>query len=80
MWPRSSAPRHFAKDVFHEFHRFADSRSAHHGSCSTTSRSSRKSFWDYLDILVTNDRIEQGRALLERYRNAFDAVERAYRR
>ena len=22
-----------------------------------------KSFWDYLDILVTNERIEQGRAL-----------------
>ena len=37
-----------------------------------------KSFWDYLDILVTNERIEQGRALLEKYRSAFDAVERAY--
>jgi membrane-bound lytic murein transglycosylase B len=37
-----------------------------------------KSFWDYLDILVTNERIEQGRALLERYRSNFDAVERAY--
>ena len=24
-----------------------------------------KSFWDYLDILVTNERIEQGRVLLE---------------
>ncbi|HEY6022666.1 MAG TPA: lytic murein transglycosylase [Pseudolabrys sp.] len=37
-----------------------------------------KSFWDYLDILVTNERIEQGRALLERNRSAFDAAERAY--
>jgi lytic murein transglycosylase len=37
-----------------------------------------KSFWDYLDILVTNERIEQGRALLERYRSVFDAMERAY--
>ena len=37
-----------------------------------------KSFWDYLDILVTNERIEQGRALLEKYRSSFDAVERAY--
>jgi membrane-bound lytic murein transglycosylase B len=37
-----------------------------------------KSFWDYLDILVTNDRIEQGRALLEKYRGAFDSVERAF--
>ena len=30
-----------------------------------------KSFWDYLDILVTNERIEQGRALLEKYRSDF---------
>src|SRR5260221_8513588 len=37
-----------------------------------------KSFWDYLDILVTDERIEQGRALLEKYRNDFEAVERAY--
>jgi lytic murein transglycosylase len=37
-----------------------------------------KSFWDYLDILVTNDRIEQGRALLEKYRSAFETVERTY--
>ena len=37
-----------------------------------------KSFWDYLDILVTNERIEQGRVLLEKYRSVFDAVERAY--
>ena len=37
-----------------------------------------KSFWDYLDILVTNERIEQGQAFLEKYRSAFDAVERAY--
>jgi lytic murein transglycosylase len=37
-----------------------------------------KSFWDYLDILVTNERIEQGRALLEKYRSSFDAAERVY--
>jgi len=37
-----------------------------------------KSFWDYLDLLVTSDRIEQGRALLERYRKTFDVVEHAY--
>jgi peptidoglycan lytic transglycosylase B len=37
-----------------------------------------KSLWDYLDILVTAERIEQGRALLEKYRSNFDAVERAY--
>src|SRR5450631_738077 len=37
-----------------------------------------KSFWDYLDLLVNDARIEQGRALLQRYRATFDAVERAY--
>jgi peptidoglycan lytic transglycosylase B len=37
-----------------------------------------KSFWDYLDLLVNEDRIANGRALLQRYRATFDAVERAY--
>jgi lytic murein transglycosylase len=37
-----------------------------------------KSIWDYLDILVTGERIERGRALLEKYRSVFDAVERTY--
>jgi peptidoglycan lytic transglycosylase B len=37
-----------------------------------------KSVWDYLDILVTNERIDRGRELLEKYRNVFDAVERTY--
>ncbi len=37
-----------------------------------------KSLWDYLDLLVSEERIAQGRALLEKYRTTFDAVERAY--
>ena len=37
-----------------------------------------KSPWDYLDQLVSDERIAQGRALLARYRATFDAVERAY--
>jgi membrane-bound lytic murein transglycosylase B len=37
-----------------------------------------KSFWDYLDVLVTDERIAKGRALLDKYRATFDAVERAY--
>ena len=37
-----------------------------------------KSFWEYLDILVNDDRIRKGRDLLERHRATFDAVERAY--
>src|SRR6185312_15241754 len=37
-----------------------------------------KSVWDYLDMLVTEERIAKGRALLEQYRASFDAAERAY--
>jgi lytic murein transglycosylase len=37
-----------------------------------------KSLWDYLDILVTDARIEKGREILEQYRKTFDAVEKAY--
>ncbi|MGH6725951.1 MAG: lytic murein transglycosylase, partial [Pseudolabrys sp.] len=37
-----------------------------------------KSFWDYLDLLVNDARIGQGRALLQKYRATFDAVERIY--
>jgi lytic murein transglycosylase len=37
-----------------------------------------KSFWDYLDILVNEDRIQNGRAILARHRATFDAVEKAY--
>ncbi len=37
-----------------------------------------KSFWDYLGILVTDERIAKGRELLEKYRATFDAVEKVY--
>jgi len=37
-----------------------------------------KSFWDYLDILVNEDRIQNGRAILAKHRATFDAVEKAY--
>jgi membrane-bound lytic murein transglycosylase B len=37
-----------------------------------------KSLWDYLDILVTDERIAKGRALLAKYRADFERVERIY--
>jgi lytic murein transglycosylase len=37
-----------------------------------------KSIWDYLDILVNDARIENGRAILAQHRATFDAVEKAY--
>ncbi len=37
-----------------------------------------KATWDYLDLLVSDDRIAQGKALLAQYAPTFAAVERAY--
>jgi lytic murein transglycosylase len=37
-----------------------------------------KAFWDYLDILVTDARIQKGRQILAQHRATFDAVEKAY--
>src|SRR5262249_22608085 len=37
-----------------------------------------KSLWDYLDTLVSDARIETGRALLAKYASTFAAVEKAY--
>jgi membrane-bound lytic murein transglycosylase B len=37
-----------------------------------------KSFWDYLDLLVTDERIQKGREILAQYRTVFDAVEKTY--
>jgi lytic murein transglycosylase len=37
-----------------------------------------KSFWDYLDLLVSDARIQNGRDILAQHRAAFDAVEKSY--
>jgi len=37
-----------------------------------------KAPWDYLDLLVSDDRIAQGRALLKQYAPAFAAMERSF--
>jgi lytic murein transglycosylase len=37
-----------------------------------------KAIWDYLDLLVSEDRIRNGRAILATHRAVFDAVEKAY--
>jgi len=37
-----------------------------------------KSFWDYLDLLVSDERIAKGREVLATHRATFDAVEKAY--
>jgi membrane-bound lytic murein transglycosylase B len=37
-----------------------------------------KAFWDYLDLLVSENRIKRGREILAQYKTVFDAVEKAY--
>jgi len=37
-----------------------------------------KAFWDYLDILVNDARVANGRDLIARHKATFDAVEKAY--
>jgi peptidoglycan lytic transglycosylase B len=37
-----------------------------------------KSIWDYLDILVNDDRLARGQEILKQYKAQFDATERAY--
>ncbi len=37
-----------------------------------------KAFWEYLDLLVSEDRVQRGRELLAQYRDAFAAAEREY--
>jgi membrane-bound lytic murein transglycosylase B len=37
-----------------------------------------KSIWDYLDILVNDNRLAKGREILAKYKTQFDAVEQSY--
>jgi lytic murein transglycosylase len=37
-----------------------------------------KAIWDYLDVLVNDNRLAKGREVLAKYKTQFDAVERAY--
>ena len=37
-----------------------------------------KSFWDYLDMLVSESRVVNGREVLAKYKAEFDAAEKAY--
>jgi len=37
-----------------------------------------KSFWDYLDLLVNDNRIRRGHEVLAQHRTVFDAMEKAY--
>ena len=37
-----------------------------------------KSIWDYLDILVNDNRLAKGKEILAKYKPQFDATEKAY--
>jgi len=76
LWP-AAAHRGVSRNVFHKY---TDSLTPDLRIMDLLDNQPEftKSFWNYLDILVTNERIEQGRALLEKYRSTFDSVERAF--
>ncbi len=37
-----------------------------------------KAVWDYIDLLVTDERMQRGREILAQYKPIFDAVEKSY--
>jgi len=76
LWPLA-ARRHISRDVYVAYTRglTPDLRIM---DLLDSQPEFTKSFWDYLDLLVSEDRIAQGRALLDKYAKTFDAVERDY--
>ena len=46
--------------------------------CSNSQPEFTKSIWDYLDILVNDNRLAKGREILAKYKPQFDATEKAY--
>jgi lytic murein transglycosylase len=76
MWP-DAARRHISQDSFQRFTtgltpdlRIMDLLDAQ--------PEFTKSIWDYLDILVNDNRLAKGREVLAKYKAQFDATERAY--
>ncbi len=76
MWPLA-ARRHVSRATFERYTRRL-TPDLHIMDLMDSQPEFTKSLWDYLDILVNDDRVEKGRALLAKYRADFAAVERAY--
>ncbi len=76
MWPLA-ARRHVSRATFEHYTRNL-TPDLHIMDLLDSQPEFTKSLWDYLDILVTDERIAKGRALLAQYRADFERAERIY--
>ncbi len=76
LWP-AAAKRHITRESFDAYTR-ALTPDLRIMDLLDAQPEFNKSFWDYLDVLVTDERIAKGKELLEKYRTTFDAVEKEY--
>ena len=76
MWPLA-ARRHVARATFERYTR-ALTPDLRIMDLLDNQPEFTKAVWDYLDILVNDERVANGRALLAKYRADFDAAERVY--
>lgn len=76
LWPQA-ARRHISRENFERF-TAGLSPDLHIMDLLDAQPEFTKPIWDYLDILVNDDRLAAGRGILAKYKPQFDATERAY--
>jgi membrane-bound lytic murein transglycosylase B len=76
MWP-DAARRNISQDSFQRF-TAGISPDLHIMDLLDAQPEFSKSIWDYLDILVNDNRLAKGRETLAKYKAQFDATEKAY--
>ncbi len=76
LWP-DAARRNISQDSFQRF-TSGLSPDLHIMDLLDAQPEFTKSIWDYLDILVNDNRLAKGRETLAKYKTQFDATERAY--
>jgi membrane-bound lytic murein transglycosylase B len=76
LWPEA-ARRHINRENFERF-TAGLSPDLHIMDLLDAQPEFTKPIWDYLDILVNDDRLAMGREILAKYKPQFDATERAY--
>jgi len=76
LWP-DAARRNISQESFHRF-TSGLSPDLHIMDLLDAQPEFSKSIWDYLDILVNDNRLAKGRETLAKYKAQFDATERAY--
>jgi len=76
MWP-DAARRNISQDSFQRF-TSGLSPDLHIMDLLDAQPEFSKSIWDYLDILVNDNRLAKGRETLAKYKAQFDATEKAY--